>query len=100
MGLTRTQKRRVQRLRALEIKEGTTKKKHGEQFNKEKPMIPRLTWQRKLPATNNSYAAADDLVDAAATEYLKRDPTDDEVTTSHNSENGGHNSNGGYNSGD
>ena len=63
-------------------------------------MIPRLTWQRKLVVTNNSYAAADDLVDATATEYLKEDMMDDEVTASHNSENGGHNSDGGYSSED
>ena len=100
MGLTRTQKCRVQWLRALKIKEGTSKKKFDEHFNKEKPMIPRLTWQRKLAVTNNSDAAADDLVNSAAIDYLKEYVMDDEFTAVHNSKNGGYNSDGGCNSED
>jgi len=38
-GLTRTQKRRVQRLRALEIKEEQAEKLRDEWFNEARPMV-------------------------------------------------------------
>jgi hypothetical protein len=46
-GLTHTQKRRVQRLRALEIREEIAKKKRDELFNRDKPMVPKMTWMKK-----------------------------------------------------
>ena len=45
-GLIHTQKRRVQRLRALEIREELAKKKRGKWFNQDKPMVPsNMTWK-------------------------------------------------------
>jgi hypothetical protein len=47
-GLTHTQKRRVQRLRASEIKEETAEKKRNKWFNRDRPMMsPKMTWKRK-----------------------------------------------------
>ena len=71
MGLTHTQKRRVQRLRALEIKDEITQKKHDKLFNQKKPKV--LTWKVKQIVVEENEAkngATDDLAD---------DPTDDPV---------------------
>jgi hypothetical protein len=54
-GLTHTQKRRVQRLRASEIKEYITLKKRGELFRRDTPMVPpNMTWRKKLITTEES----------------------------------------------
>ena len=44
-GLTHTQKRRVQRLRAFEMKEEIVEKKRL--LDPEKPMVPKMTWREK-----------------------------------------------------
>ena len=44
-GLTHTQKRRVQRLRAFEMKEEIVEKKRL--FDEEKLMVPKITWREK-----------------------------------------------------
>jgi hypothetical protein len=51
-GLTHAQKRRVQGLRALELKEQSSKKR-GEWFNRDrKPMMhPKKIWKKKCIAT-------------------------------------------------
>jgi hypothetical protein len=47
-GLTHTQKRRVQRLRASEIKEDITLKMRDELFRRDRPMVPpNMTWRKK-----------------------------------------------------
>ena len=61
MGLTHTQKRRVQRLRALEIKEKIAEK-CDELFNPEKHMVP--TWREKRIAEELSRTTNDTISDA------------------------------------
>jgi hypothetical protein len=47
-GLTHTQKRRVQRLRALKIMEKITEKKRDKWFSRDRPMVPpNMTWKAK-----------------------------------------------------
>jgi hypothetical protein len=46
-GLTHTIKQRVQRLRALEVREEIAKKKRDELFNRDKPMVLKVTWREK-----------------------------------------------------
>jgi hypothetical protein len=48
IGLSHTQKRRVQRLRALEIREEITEKELEEWFNRGRPMVPlKMIWKKK-----------------------------------------------------
>jgi hypothetical protein len=49
-GLTPTQKQRLQRLRALEVKKEIAKKKRDELFNQDKLMVPIVTWRDKCIA--------------------------------------------------
>ncbi|KAJ1259172.1 hypothetical protein BS78_10G133800 [Paspalum vaginatum] len=59
-GLTHTQKRRVQRLRALEIREEQAEKKRDEWFNQVRPMVPaRMTWKEKRIAKEESRVTED-----------------------------------------
>ena len=71
-GLTHTQKRRVQRLRALEIKEEIAEK-CDELFNPEKHMVP--TWREKRIAEELSRTADDTISDANSEN--NRDASDD-----------------------
>jgi hypothetical protein len=63
-GLTHTQKRRVQRLRALEIMEKITEKKRDKWFSRNRPMVPpNMTWKAKrIIIDENRYV--DDTVSA------------------------------------
>jgi hypothetical protein len=49
-GFTPTHKQRLQRLRALEVKKEIAKKKRNELFNRDKPMVPKVTWRDKYIA--------------------------------------------------
>ncbi|XP_037489050.1 uncharacterized protein LOC119367715 [Triticum dicoccoides] len=63
-GLIHTQKRRVQRLRALEIREELAEKKRDEWFNKDKPMVPsNMTWKEKRIAREECNSANDMVMD-------------------------------------
>jgi hypothetical protein len=63
-GLTHTQKRRVQRLRALEIKEAITLKKCDELFRRVRPMVPpNMTWREKRITTEENINADDMVAD-------------------------------------
>jgi hypothetical protein len=54
-GLTHTQKRRVQRLRASEIKEDISLKKRDELFSRDRPMMPpNMTWREKRITTEEN----------------------------------------------
>ena len=66
-GLTRTQKQRVQRLRALETREKTVEMKRNKLFNPDRPMVPIKIWKEKSIVAEES-RAADDMID---------DPVDD-----------------------
>jgi len=46
-GLNHTQKRRVQRLRALEIEKEIAEKKRDKSFNEDRPIVPQLVWKEK-----------------------------------------------------
>jgi hypothetical protein len=47
-GLTPTQKRRVQRLRVLEIKGKIAEKKHDKWFNQDGPVVPlKMIWRKR-----------------------------------------------------
>jgi hypothetical protein len=58
IGLSHTQKRRVQRLRALEIKEEITEKELEEWFHRGRPMVPlKMIWKKKgIVADKNTNA--------------------------------------------
>ena len=66
-GLTHTQKRRVQRLRALEIKKEIAEEKQDEQFNRDKPMVSTKTWKEKRIMAKES-RAIDDMIDDEGSE--------------------------------
>jgi hypothetical protein len=54
-GLSHTQKRRVQRLRTLAIREEIAGKKRDEMFNRERPMVfPKKTWREKRLAAEEN----------------------------------------------
>ena len=53
-GLTHTQKRRVQRLRAMEIKDKIAEKKRDEWFSRDRPMVPTKTWKEKRIAAEEN----------------------------------------------
>lgn len=77
-GLTHTQKRRVQRLRTLEIKEEIAEKKHDKWFNQDKPMIPTKTWKEKRIAAKEN-KNTDDTIIAENSKSDKDVPTDMDV---------------------
>jgi hypothetical protein len=62
-GLTHTQKRRVQRLRASEIKEEIAKKKRGEWFSRDKSMVSTKIWTQKRIAVEENKNSNDIVVD-------------------------------------
>jgi hypothetical protein len=75
-GLTHTQKRRLQRLRALEIKEEIAKKNKDKWFNEDKLMVPpKMTWKEKciVKVENRN---TDDTVAAQNSENSRDAPTD------------------------
>jgi hypothetical protein len=75
-GLTHTQKRRVQRLRALEIKEEISKKNKDEWFNEDKLMVPlKMTWKEKCIVKEET-RNTDDTVAARNSENSRDAPTD------------------------
>jgi hypothetical protein len=62
-GLTHTQKRRVQRLRASEIKEEIVENKRTECFNRDGPIIPlKMTWKEKHITTDENRNMDDTVV--------------------------------------
>jgi hypothetical protein len=62
-GLTHTQKRRVQRLRALEIMEKITEKKCDKWFSRDRPMVPpNMTWKVKLIIIDENRNVDDTIV--------------------------------------
>jgi hypothetical protein len=62
IGLSHTQKRRVQRLRALEIKEEITEKELEEWFHRGRPMVPlKMIWKKKHIMVDKN-RNADDIV--------------------------------------
>jgi hypothetical protein len=66
-GLTHTQKRRVQRLRASEIKEDITLKKRDELFKRDRPMVPpNMTWREKRITREENINAHDMVVDGVS----------------------------------
>jgi hypothetical protein len=77
-GLTHTQKRRVQRLRALEIREEIAKKKRDELFNRDKPMVPKMTWMKKRIMADENINVDDTIVDEIL-ENNNNAPTDMDV---------------------
>ena len=64
MGLTHTQKRRVQRLRALEINEQIAEKKRDELLNRERPTVPTKIWREKRITGEDSRAIHDTVSDS------------------------------------
>jgi len=80
----------VQRLRAQELQEQTAEKKRDEQFNKGKPMIPRLTWRKKHNSKGAvcSSDAARQLENEVCHSYTAANGSEIVVDSS---DNGGHN---------
>jgi hypothetical protein len=75
-GLTHTQKRRVQRLRALKIKEDITLKKCDELFRRVRPTVPpNMTWREKRITTEEN-RNMDDMVHDGISENTSDTPTD------------------------
>jgi hypothetical protein len=75
-GITPTQKRRVQRLRVLEIKEEIAKKNKDEWFNEDKLMVPlKMTWKEKCIVKEEN-RNTDDTVAARNSENSRDAPTD------------------------
>jgi hypothetical protein len=63
-GLTHTQKRRIQRLRALLVREEIAEKKCDEWFNRDRSMVPlKVTWKAKSIVIEENINADDILVD-------------------------------------
>jgi hypothetical protein len=63
-GLTPTQKRWVQRLRASEVRENIAKKKSNKWFNKHRLMVPpKMTWKKKCIVTEENINAEDMVAD-------------------------------------
>jgi hypothetical protein len=78
-GLTHTQKRRVQRLRASEIKEEIAEKKCTKCFNRDGPMVPpKMIWKEKHITTDEN-RKTDDTVVAQNSENNIDAPTDMDV---------------------
>jgi hypothetical protein len=77
-GLTHTQKRRVQRLRVLEIRGEIVEKKSNKLFNRDKPIVPKVTWRKKCVA-NEVRRAADDIISNENSENNTDAPTDMDV---------------------
>jgi hypothetical protein len=78
-GLTHTQKRRVQRLRASEIKEDITLKKRDELFRRDRPMVPpNMTWREKHITTEENINA-DDMVVHRNSEISRDAPIDMDI---------------------
>jgi hypothetical protein len=75
-GLTHTQKRRVQRLRAPEIKEDITLKKRDELFRRDRSMVPpNMNWREKR-ITMEGNRNTDDTLAAQNFENNRDTPTD------------------------
>jgi hypothetical protein len=78
-GLTHTQKRRVQRLRALVIQEGIAEKTCDEWFSQDRPVVPlKMTWRKKL-ITMEENKNTDNTVAAQNFENNRDAPTDMDV---------------------
>jgi hypothetical protein len=78
-GLTHTQKRRVQRLRASEIREKMARKKSDEWLNKDRPMVPvKITWKEKHLAAKENRNENDTIADKIL-ENTRDAPTDMDV---------------------
>jgi hypothetical protein len=64
MGFTHTPKQRIQRLRALEIREEIAKRKSDEWLNKDMPMVRlKMTWREKRITTEENINADDMVAD-------------------------------------
>jgi hypothetical protein len=75
IGLSHTQKRRVQRMRALEIREEITEKELEEWFNRGRPMVPqKMIWKKKHIMTDKN-RNADDIVTDGISEKFQDAPT-------------------------
>jgi hypothetical protein len=75
-GLTHTQKRRVQRLRASEIKQDITFKKRDELFRRDRSMVPpNMNWREKC-ITMEGNRNTDDTLAAQIFENNRDAPTD------------------------
>jgi hypothetical protein len=78
-GLTHTQKRWVQRLRALVIQEEISEKRYDEWFSQDRPIMPlKMTWRKKLITTEEN-KNADDTIAARYFENNRDAPTDMDV---------------------
>jgi hypothetical protein len=64
-GLTHTQKRRVQRLRTLEMRE-ITKKKREEWFNRDRPRVPTKIWKKKYTTAEENKKLDDTTADKSS----------------------------------
>jgi hypothetical protein len=78
-GLTHTQKRRVQRLRALIIQEEIDEKRCDEWLNKDRPMVPpKMTWKEKHIMAEENRNESDPIADKIS-ENTRDAPTDMDV---------------------
>jgi hypothetical protein len=78
-GITPTQKRRFQRLRASEIREEIAEKNNDVWFNKHRPMVPpNMTWRKKL-ITMEENKNVDNIVAARNCENNIDAPTDMDI---------------------
>jgi hypothetical protein len=69
-GLTHTQKRRVQRLRALKIREEIAEKKRDERFNRDRPMVPpEMIWKKKCIVVDKSRNVDDMVADEISEKF-------------------------------
>jgi hypothetical protein len=79
-GLTHAQKRRVQRLRASEIKEEIAEKKCIKWFNRDRPMVPpKMAWKKKC-ITVEENKNTNDVVSYENSESEINDPTNEDDT--------------------
>jgi hypothetical protein len=78
-GITPTQKRRLQRLRASEIREEIAEKNNNVWFNKHRPMVPpKMTWKKKCVVTEENINA-DDMVADGISENTGDAPSDMDI---------------------
>jgi hypothetical protein len=78
-GFTPTQKRRVQRLQALETREKIAEKKHEEWLNRNRSKVPlKMTWKEKRITTEKN-RNADDMVADRISENTRYAPTDMDI---------------------
>jgi hypothetical protein len=79
MGFTHTPKQRIQRLRALEIREEIAKRKSDEWLNKDMPMVRlKMTWMKKRIMADENINVDDTIADGIL-ENNSNAPTDMDV---------------------